>query len=264
MAPAPRPAGRSSRTFAAPPRRHPTAAPSVPGEWPGPGCARAGNRLARRAFPVRRPGRPPFRTERRAAADRPATCDVQRSRGDNLIAWHQFVTGHLQDLRRADGVGEDDLVAVVVQPTVCRPGVRQRAIGFPVAALGRGSSKRPGRRVRPAGADRVGRKRTWPATRGWTMCLPLKLMPFQSMKPSLLQAGRDAPGCRDRRAATAGRAICPARPAVQAHRGSPCRQSCPDHRLRGLPSGLARSFMLTHGSMPDGFRPRLAPLGSPP
>ncbi len=141
----------------------------------------------------RRPGRRPFPS---------GATRISRSRGDLPMFSVRVKIGPCRSAGRSRRPGISrivgrrrrcttriDLVAVVVQPLVLRPG--RAAAGRRACRRGprrRGSSKRPVSGFGPAGADRVGEVAPCRRPAGWTWCWPLKLMPFQSMKPSPLQA----------------------------------------------------------------------------
>ena len=94
---------------------------------------------------------------------------------------------HLQHVRLADGVGEDDLVAVAVLAPVMGPRAGQGAVRPAVAAAGPRVVERPVAGFAQPGPAGLANS-TRPATLGWTSCRPLKLIPFQSMNPAPVHA----------------------------------------------------------------------------
>ena len=208
-----------------------------------------------RRRPRRRPSPPGRRAASRSCGDRPifsvrvktgCPCSPGRSRGPGVS----------RTLGLADGVREDrpgrrgDRVPCTA-PSVAAAGRRAGRRGRAVAR----SSKRPvsgSAQPGPTGLATC----TLPTSRGWTWCWPLKLMPFQSMKPC---AG---PGRREPQRVVVEDHPAPARATRRrarrrAGRRSPCRRcSARRRRPRRSPSGSGRSPSSTHGSMLDRLRAR--------
>ena len=183
----------------------------APGRSPRAGRPRPGSRRRTSSGPPRvrarcRPARPKTtispvplppsgvtRAESDFAPGKWATCKTRSlARGPRLKVRVKVVerpgggidAGHLEDRGIADRVRQDRAVAVMVEPPVVRPGAGQWSVGAAVAA----AEPRDRRSGRPPGSPSPGRP-GWPpgrgpTTRGWISCLPLKLIPFQSMNPS--------------------------------------------------------------------------------